>query len=134
MTELDLQKQIIAGLRASGFIVLSTSSAAAGRPKRFSNHSSKGIPDLLVSRKGWSHWYGLEVKLPKAPLKPEQQELVEMGLVFIVRSFEDAIAALGHPTNARNGRNGAPGEPATGVCSDAPHETPPARAPGGADV
>lgn len=95
MSEIQLQHEIISALRKLGFIVLSTSSAAAGRPKRFKDHSSRGIPDLLVSRKEWGHWLGLEVKLPKGRIKPEQKELSDMGLVHIVYSLDDALSVVG---------------------------------------
>ena len=94
MTELDLQKQIIQGLRAHGFTVLSTSSGAAGRPRRFNGNTSKGVPDLFAAKTGTDRWTGLEVKLPKGRVKPEQQELADSGMVYIVRSLDDALAIM----------------------------------------
>lgn len=36
----------------------------------------------------------LEVKGSKTPLSPEQNDLQQRGLILVVRSWEDAIAAV----------------------------------------
>lgn len=95
MTERELQAQVMSALRKLGYVVLSTSSAAAGRPKRFNDQTSRGIPDLLVSKRGWGKWLGLELKgSKKTPVSPEQKELSDMGLVHIVYSLDDALSVL----------------------------------------
>lgn len=53
----------------------------------------RGIPDLLVSL-GDGRWLGLEVKGPKTRLSPEQRSLAADGRIRIVRSVEDALAAV----------------------------------------
>lgn len=95
MTEREVQDQVRKALRSLGYTVLSTSSGASGRPRKFHNNQDKGVPDLLVSKEGWGVWIGLEVKSEKGALQPEQRDLADKGMVFVVRSLDDALRVLG---------------------------------------
>lgn len=92
LSEKDIQFAIKRKLTELGYIVLSTSSIAAGRGRRAASTSS-GVPDLLVSHKKWQCgvWLGLEVKTEKGRLTPEQTELYNLGRIVIVRSVEMAV-------------------------------------------
>ncbi len=70
--------------------------------------ATKGVPDLLVTRDSWpvGFWVGLEVKGPKTPLSPEQAALLEKGRIYVVRSWEDAAAALARAQRAMEALNG----------------------------
>jgi hypothetical protein len=70
--------------------------------------ATKGVPDLLVTRDSWptGFWVGLEVKGPKTPLSPEQAALLEKGRIYVVRSWEDASAALTRAQRAMEALNG----------------------------
>jgi hypothetical protein len=67
--------------------------AASPVPGRYG--TSKGIPDLLVWRVGWHGFVGLEVKTPTGRVRPEQRALADAGALVIVRSLDDALAAVG---------------------------------------
>lgn len=61
--------------------------------------ADRGVPDLLVSHDawgggGWPLWVGVEVKGPKTPLSPEQRELEASGRIVVVRSWQEAVAAV----------------------------------------
>lgn len=63
--------------------------------------SSPGVPDLLVSHDAWGRdssgralWSGIEVKGPKTPLSPEQEELEAAGRIVVVRSWREAVEAV----------------------------------------
>lgn len=92
MTESELQASIVSGLRLIGYTVLSTSA----RVSRGIRGVTKGLPDLLVTHTSWptGTWLGLEVKLPKGAIKPEQKALLEAGRIVVVRSWEDAFQAV----------------------------------------
>lgn len=70
--------------------------------------SSEGVPDLLVSRNGWGFLIGLEVKTEAGRVRPMQQALANAGITWIVRSFDDALAAV----REVEGRYGLPISPA----------------------
>jgi hypothetical protein len=125
ITEDGLQKQIIQALRLFGYLVLVTThrikKCPCGRWSRVSYGSSKGVPDLLVTRTSWDgFWLALEVKRPapgRARLSPEQQELASLGAVAVVRSLDEALAAVGPPD--------APGSLQTSdLASDGPEISP----------
>ena len=92
MTESDLQASIVSSLRKLGYTVLSTSA----RVSRGIRGVTKGLPDLMVTHRSWETgiWLGLEVKLPKGAIKPEQKELLEAGRIVVVRSWDDAWRAV----------------------------------------
>lgn len=99
LTENEIQRQIVQGLTALGYVVLVTSRRVkrcrtCGNWQRGDDGATKGIPDLMVWRNGWDGWYGLEVKSPTGKVRPEQADLVHRGTpVVIVRSWEEALAA-----------------------------------------
>ncbi len=93
----EIQKQIVQGLSALGFLVLVTSRRVkrcrhCGNWQSGKDGAARGIPDLLVSRQGWRQWVGAEIKSATGRLRPEQQELHERGLTLVWRSWEDALA------------------------------------------
>ena len=54
-----------------------------------------GVPDLLVStREGDIRFCGLEVKGPKTAVSPEQKALRDVGRIAVVRTVEQALAAV----------------------------------------
>lgn len=52
-----------------------------------------GCPDLFVWSRGT--WHGLECKSEKGRLSVEQQRLVDLGAVVVVRTPLEALAAIG---------------------------------------
>lgn len=95
MSELTIQFEIKAALTKLGYIVLSTSSVAAGRPRR-ARSTSSGVPDLLISHDKWQEgmWLGLEVKTAKGKPTTEQQELLDRGRIVAVRSVDEALRVM----------------------------------------
>jgi hypothetical protein len=62
----------------------------------FPTHTiGRGFPDLVTIFRGTV--YLLEVKMPGGDLTPEERKFYEdsQGLVYIVRSSEDALRAIG---------------------------------------
>jgi hypothetical protein len=125
LNEAQLQKQIVQALRLFGYLVLETThrvkKCPRGRWSRGDYGSSKGVPDLLVTRTSWDgFWLALEVKRPdpgRARLSPEQQELASLAAVAVVRSLDEALAAVGPPD--------APGSLQTSdLASDGPEISP----------
>jgi hypothetical protein len=114
--EEDVQRTIVDGFTAMGYIVLQTSRRVhltrcpkcqtAFRPRGFVSRggedvpvgdgASKGVPDLIVCHPHWPAgvWLGIEVKGSKTPVSPEQAALQGAGRIFVVRSWEDALRAL----------------------------------------
>lgn len=117
-SEESVQRTIIDGLRVhAGLTVLQTSHRVKQHRKCRScgtvtqlkpacgkcgswlpmgNGVDPGVPDLLVTRRSWpvGVWIGLEVKGPGTRLSPEQALLLADGRIYVVRSWEDACAAL----------------------------------------
>ena len=86
--EEQVQRSVIDGLTALGYAVLQTT--VRGVHKGYG--SSKGVPDLLVTRNCWPEglWLGIEIKGPKTALSAEQKQLLEAGRIFIARDWETA--------------------------------------------
>lgn len=97
-TEADVQRLIVAFLRLHRLTVLETSRrrrrCRCGRWPAGGDGADKGVPDLLVWLWRPGSWLGLEVKGPKTRLSPEQRHLVARGMVVIVRTPEEALAAV----------------------------------------
>lgn len=98
MSEADVQAQIVDALRYMGHIVLVTSRQRhrcrkCGAWGSGGDGCDKGIPDLLVSLDD-ARWLGMEVKGPRTRVSPEQRSLAADGRIRIVRSVEDALAAV----------------------------------------
>lgn len=112
--ECDLQATIVQGLRLLRYEVLVTSRnrqkvvcVKCGLwqwPKVFSRKQKamvplgdgcdKGIPDLLVWISERQGWLGLEVKGTGTAVSEEQKRLAGEGKVCIVRTWEEALAAV----------------------------------------
>jgi hypothetical protein len=97
-TEADVQKLIVAYLRLHGLAVLETSRrrkrCPCGRWPAGGDGCDKGTPDLLVWLPVPGLWLGLEVKGARTCLSPEQRVLAARGMVVIVRTPEEALAAV----------------------------------------
>lgn len=109
-SEAVVQSHIKGALRSRGYIVLETSEHRKREhcPKcgnSFASHNGrgcdKGIPDLLVTsgprcRHQWpvGVWVGIEVKGHKTPLSPEQEYLLKLGAIYVVRSVDEAVDAI----------------------------------------
>jgi hypothetical protein len=97
-TEADVQKLIVAYLRLHGLTVLETSRrrrrCRCGRWPAGGDGADKGVPDLLVWLAGRGSWLGVEVKGQKTRLSPEQRVLAARGMVVVVRTPEEALAAV----------------------------------------
>lgn len=96
MTEEALRAQVVEGLRWKGYTVLSTQHHACRGDKRMGTGTDLGIPDLLVTRKGWGNlWKTIELKRPGGGrATPEQQVLIDAGHTRIARSLEECLAIL----------------------------------------
>ncbi|MDB5057246.1 MAG: hypothetical protein JWO59_718 [Chloroflexi bacterium] len=97
-SEADIQRGIVDGLRAMGYIVLETEryrrKCSCGSYARGS-HGTPGQPDLFVSHEAWGNqWLGLECKKPGGRIRPEQAELAARGVTVVVRNWEDAVRAV----------------------------------------
>jgi hypothetical protein len=98
---------IVQGLTLLGYVCLRCGQWRADRAG-----TDAGVPDLLVSSARWPEgvWLGLEAKGARTPLNAAQRALVRAGRLFIVRSWEDAIAAVRAFEESRTGKV-APGVP-----------------------
>lgn len=105
LKEEDIQSMIRADLLSKGYICLQTTHrtrmqvcSVCGQKSRSQGGygADYGVPDLLVSHAGWKDgaWLGLEVKGPKTPLSPHQQDLLAKRRIFVVRSVEEALEAV----------------------------------------
>lgn len=114
-TEKQLQAQIVEGLGAAGYIVrqlghitkqVRCEQCGHWQTPHVGYGNDAGVPDLLVAHRTWpvGIWSGQEVKTPRydtllgtiegGRLSREQRELEELGRIVIIRSLEDALAAL----------------------------------------
>lgn len=105
VSEEERQAAIMAALRLKGYIVLQTSEhrARVQCPKcdkwfvpRNGRGCSPGVPDLLVSRETWPEglWMGMEVKGEEGKPTKAQASLMELGRYGIVRTVDEALAAV----------------------------------------
>jgi hypothetical protein len=117
VTEEQVQRTILDGLTAMGYTVLQTSHRtkrvkvcascrtknyvpmkcnACSRPLPWGYGATPGVPDLIVSHKAYGQgvWVGLEVKGPKTAVSEAQRKLRDAGHIHVVRSWEDAKAAM----------------------------------------
>lgn len=105
VSEKDVQRTIVEGLRVLGYEVLEISRKfpveccpACGTRFRASKWGGgdRGIPDLFVSRTTWpvGAWLGLEVKGPTTRVSVDQIRLREGDRIVIVRSWEAALKAI----------------------------------------
>lgn len=95
MTEGNIQSEIVGALKKMGYDVHSTSTYR--KPGVGHGSSKKGLPDILVSHRGWpvAVWLGLETKKPKGSIKStEQAELEAKGRIIVVTSLDDALEAV----------------------------------------
>lgn len=99
--EEQVQASIVQALRSAGYEVLKTSRVRkrcvhCGKFSSGGDGVSRGVPDLLVRNPEWppAVWLGVEVKGGRTALSPEQHELLQRGSIVVVRSVDDALAAL----------------------------------------
>jgi hypothetical protein len=90
--EKEIVETIREGLSLMGYIVL-----RAGQWRADRSGSDPGVPDLLVRHPDWERgrFLALEVKGPKTALSDTQAWLEAKGGIIVVRSWEDALKALG---------------------------------------
>jgi hypothetical protein len=103
VSEADIQRTIVEGLRLHGYTVLVTNPSRVflSCPKCGSRvdprfRGDKGVPDLLVTHRMAAPglWLGLEVKRPGGVASnAEQKELIDAMAVVVVTSFDEAFAA-----------------------------------------
>ncbi len=101
-TEEGTQQAIIQALRVRGYAVLQTTVrlragiCQCGRkvssPGKYG--SDKGISDLLIWIAAIGGWMMMEVKGPTTKVSCEQQDAVNSGRMVIVRSVDEAFAAI----------------------------------------
>lgn len=93
MTESELQSSIKKALLDLGYTAKTTSNYMRNRR----GAKEKGIPDVLVTHRRWERgiWLGLEVKLPKGRMSPDQDDLLKDGRIYVVTSIDEAVAACG---------------------------------------
>lgn len=92
MTEDQLQTAISQALQLLGYRCMSSTVRGWRGPRGYG--ATKGLPDLWISRDGWGCWLGMEVKGPKTPVSPEQDELAKVCLICIVRTLDEAFEAI----------------------------------------
>lgn len=90
MTEHEIQGQMVDALRAAGLVVLETTAYRQRGPSGV----DRGVPDLLVFVPGVLGCVGLEVKAAKGRISVAQRELLNAGVIMVVRSVEDALLAV----------------------------------------
>ena len=104
-SEESVQQTIVQGLRLLGLTVLQTTVRSVkthchrcgSKVSAYGSYGAdKGVPDLLVTSSSWpmGFWLGLEVKSASGTLRPEQKALHDEGHIFVVRSWEEAKAAV----------------------------------------
>lgn len=98
LTEAQVSATIQDGLRKMGYRVFSTTVRGFyGKPGGQGYGVDKGVPDLLVGHDSWGAvLMPLEVKGPKTPLSPEQTDLRLRGMLYVARSWDDAIESVDH--------------------------------------
>ena len=101
LREEDIQHTIVQGLGLLGYDVLQTSRRGivckrCGQKTYGGDGADKGVPDLLITHDSWPKCAALmmECKGPRTRVSPEQRDLERRGRTVIVRSWEEAIAAV----------------------------------------
>lgn len=95
--EKEVQAEIVDGLKKIGFEVWETSIRLRGKRRSWGLvvGIDPAIPDLLVGHRSWGPVRcPLEIKGEKTPLSVEQARDFGLGLLYVARSFTDAIASL----------------------------------------
>ncbi len=96
--EREIENAIHELLNTVGFICLHTSA----HTRRINGQhvgnlgTDKGVPDLLVTHHLFPQgvWIGLEVKTASGKLTAEQQNLLDMKRIYVVRGIADAARAI----------------------------------------
>jgi hypothetical protein len=91
--EADIVATIYEGLTLLGYVVFRTGQWRADRAG-----NDVGCPDLFVTRPGWDTFKALEVKTQRGRLSPHQQWLHDLGVITVVRCWEDALRAVQEET------------------------------------
>lgn len=101
--ESGVQGRIMQALGMLGYIVIDTTRKTKKQkcPKcgnvfwqQEGSGTTKGLPDILVTRAGWPIMVGLEIKTDEGKPSEEQQMLIDLGVMFLVRGHEEAIEIL----------------------------------------
>lgn len=96
------QRAIIEALRWKGYTVLQTTvrfrrcQSCGTYPAKAHYGADPGVPDLLVTRSTWppAVFRGMEVKSATGKLSPAQKDLAADERVVVVRSVDEALAAV----------------------------------------
>ena len=80
MTERDIQKYAVSLLRKAGYKVFVTSN---------NRHTANtaGTPDIFAFKSGT--WFAFECKSDTGKPTKEQQELIDLSAIYLIRSIED---------------------------------------------
>jgi hypothetical protein len=100
--EADLQRAIIAQLRAKGYEVLTTSrvrkrvrcsGCGSWSWPTGGDGVSLGLADLMVTHSRWRLpvWLGIEVKGSRTAISPIQKDFIDRGLNILARCVQDAV-------------------------------------------
>lgn len=99
--EEDIQRTVVEGLEALGFVVLVTSRRRkqclqCGATDTRGDGVSEGVPDLIVTHYSWRDyaWMGIEMKGPETKLSAEQKILSGGKRIFVCRSWDEALIAV----------------------------------------
>lgn len=97
-TEADLVHTVVGGLRYMGYICQRCNQHRADKS------GSDVLPDLFVTHRKWplGMWLGMEVKTQvgrvgtarRGTASLSQQDLLDVGRILIVRSWQDAVDTL----------------------------------------
>ncbi len=90
LTEREIQTVSVKALRKLGYTVCVTSNG-----KKTAN--TAGTPDAFVFRKlpTTGYWLALEFKSTRGKVSIEQEDLRKQGAIYICRSVDDALRAVG---------------------------------------
>lgn len=97
--EKTIQKEILAWLKANGYLHWRQNSGNIFMPGRMIRLGYAGLPDIVVILAPKGRVIGLEVKSEKGTMRPAQEEFAKQliaagGRYAIVRSVEDAAEFL----------------------------------------
>jgi hypothetical protein len=95
-TRLPERERAVVAVIAEGLTLLGFTVRRVGQHRADLAGQDGGIPDLIVTHPTWPEgvWLGLECKGTHTRLSPAQRDLHAAGRIVIVRSWEEALAAV----------------------------------------
>ncbi len=98
LSESDVEQEVLTILQALGCRILkNTVHIRSKNPKHHRTGQTPGVPDISCRKDSWPKglWLGLELKKPHGGvLSSEQAELLRAGGIYVVKSAEEAMAAV----------------------------------------